>query len=262
MLLAIDIGNSRIKFGVFDDARLTSQFSIPTIRDASAEDIRTAIGRSLPERISSAIVCSVVPQIEDSMRTFLEHAHRVTPIFVDNSVDLGLKIKYKPVTAVGTDRLVNAFSAVEKYGKPCVVCSFGTATTIDAVNATGEYLGGIIAPGMNTLAEALHLKTAKLPRVEIEKPETVIGNTTVGSIQSGIFYGYIGMVEGILTRMTAELLSVPTAVAGGSSEKPKIVATGGFAKLIAREFSLIEIVDENLVLNGLRSLSERNKLKL
>lgn len=262
MLLAIDIGNSRIKFGVFDDARLISKFSIPTIRDDSPDWIRNAVGDNLPERISSAIVCSVVPQIEAALRELIEGLYGVMPTFVNNSFDFGLTIKYEPPDSVGTDRLVNAFSAVRKYGKPCIVCSFGTATTVDAVNSNSEYLGGIIAPGMNTLAEALHLTTSKLPKIEIEKPDRVIGNTTVDSIQSGIFYGYIGLVEGILTKMTAELLSAPPAVAGGdvkdgSAEKPTVIATGGFAQIIADECDLIEIVDESLTLEGLKLLLER-----
>lgn len=245
MLLAIDIGNSRIKFGVFDDARLISKFSIPTIREASAEDIRAAVGDKLPERISSAIVCSVVPQIEQAVRDFVLMQFGAEPVFVDNSFDFGFTIKYEPVDSVGTDRLINAFSAVRKYGKPCIVCSFGTATTIDAVNSNDEYLGGIIAPGMNTLAEALHLKTSKLPKVEIEKPDRVIGNTTVDSIRSGIFYGYVSLVEGILRRMTTEL--------GAASS---VVATGGFAKLIAGESMLVNVVDDNLLLNGLYELAK------
>jgi type III pantothenate kinase len=142
---------------------------------------------------------------------------------------------------VGADRLVGAFAAVEKYGKPCLVCDFGTATTIDAVNSRHEYLGGIIAPGLNTLAEALFLKTSRLPHVEIRKTEKVIENTTVGCIQSGIFYGYIGLTEGVISRMIEEL-----------SEKPKVIATGGFSRIIAENCPLIEITDENLILDGLR----------
>lgn len=245
MLLAIDIGNSRIKFGVFDDARLISKFSITTIREASAEDIRAAAGDKLPERVSSAIVCSVVAQIDSGMREFIERSYGISPTFVDNTFDFGLTIKYEPPDSVGTDRLVNAFSAVRKHGKPCIVCSFGTATTIDAVNSKSEYLGGIIAPGMNTLAEALHLRTSKLPNVDIEKPDRVIGNTTVDSIRSGIFYGYVGLVEGILTRMTAEL-----------GETPSVIATGGFAKLLAGESTLINVFDDNLLLNGLFELAK------
>ncbi len=259
MLLAIDIGNSSIKFGLFDRDQLTKKFSIPTKPNATAGDLKAAVGNELDVSFSEVIVCSVVPQIENSLQEFLEQTYSVSPMFVDSSFDFGLTTKYEPITAVGPDRLVNAFAAVRKYGKPAIICSFGTATTIDAVNSEGEYLGGIIAPGMNTLAEALHLKAAKLPRVEIAKPETVIGNTTIGSIQSGIFYGYIGLVEGILARMTAELLSVPPATAGGTDLR--VIATGGFARIIAAESPLIEVVDENLTLEGLFHLIKRNSLR-
>ncbi|MGQ0543286.1 MAG: type III pantothenate kinase, partial [Blastocatellia bacterium] len=157
-----------------------------------------------------------------------------------------LTIKYDPITSVGTDRLINAFAAVTKYGKPIIACSFGTATTIDAVNENCEFLGGIIAPGMATLAESLHLKTAKLPRVEIAKPKQVIGSSTESSIMSGIFYGYVGLVEGLISRLGVEL-----------GDKAKVIATGGFARLIAPEVHAISIVDENLTLDGLRLVAER-----
>jgi type III pantothenate kinase len=141
---------------------------------------------------------------------------------------------------------VNAFAAAEKYGGPCIVCSFGTATTIDVVNSDREFIGGIIAPGMGLMAEALHLKTSKLPRVEIQRPESVIGNSTVASIQSGIYYGYIGLVEGIIPRMTGEL-----------GETATVIATGGYASMIASETDAIDTVDENLTLEGLRLIHKR-----
>lgn len=257
MLLAIDIGNSSIKFGVYDRETLISKFYIPTRHDYSASEIKRMVGSNLTFEVDAAIASSVVPEVEEPIREFLNHEFGIKTVFVRNLFDFGLKIKYDPVSSVGTDRLIDAFAAVQKYGSPCIVCDFGTATTIDAVNSDGEYLGGAITPGMNTLSEALHLKTSKLPRVPIEKPLNVIGNTTVGSIQTGIFYGYIGLVEGILTRMIAELLSVPPAVAGGLSKRPGVIATGGFAKLIAENCELIEIVDENLILDGLQMIARK-----
>lgn len=245
MLLTVDIGNSSIKFGVYDRETLISKFHIPTRHDYSASEIKRMVGNNLTFEVDAAIASSVVPEVEEPIREFLKHEFGIKTVFVRNLFDFGLKIKYDPVSSLGTDRLIDAFAAVRKYGSPCIVCDFGTATTIDAVNSDGSYLGGVITPGMNTLSEALHLKTSKLPSVPIKKPLNVIGNTTLESIQSGIFYGYIGLVEGILIRMIREL-----------GETPKVIATGGFAKLIGENCDLIEIVDENLMLDGLRLLHE------
>ncbi len=169
--------------------------------------------------------------------------------FVDYTFDLGLKILYESPKDIGADRLVDAFAAVEKYGKPCIVCDFGTATTIDVVNERSEYLGGIITPGLSVLADTLFQKTSKLPKVEVKKPEKVIGNSTVTSIQSGIYHGYIGLVDGILQKMINEL-----------GEKPQIIATGGLAALIAENSDLITIVDETLMLEGLRLIYKKTSL--
>jgi type III pantothenate kinase len=244
MLLAIDIGNSSTKLGVFDNENLVKRLIIPTIRSKTADEIYLSIQDELNLQFSAVVVSSVVTELRDAFYELGEKYFNRTPIFVDNSFDFGLEIKYFPPENLGIDRIIAAFAAVKKYGKPCIVCDFGTATTIDAVNSKNEYLGGIITPGMNTLSEALFIKTSKLPRVEIRKPETVIGNSTVASIQSGIFYGYIGLTEGIIKRMSDEL-----------GEKPNVIATGGFAKLIAENCDLIEIIDENLILEGLRLLS-------
>lgn len=251
MLLAIDIGNSSIKFGVYKDEILVEKFTIPSVRNQTAEELHRQISSHLIREISNVVISSVIPELNDSFRAFCEKHLHVKAIFVDSSFDFGLKIKYFPPENLGSDRIVAAFAASEKYGKPCIVCDFGTAATIDAVNSKSEYLGGIITPGPNTLGEALFLKTSKLPRVEIKKPENVIGNSTVSSIQSGIFYGYIGLVEGILRRMKIEL-----------NETPKVIATGGFAKLIAENCELIEIVDENLMLDGLRLVYQKIKERI
>jgi type III pantothenate kinase len=246
MLLAIDIGNSLIKFGIFDRAKLVSRFFIPTVREYSPQKLYELTKENLENKISEIIISSVVTELHDSFQQFSKNDFHIKPIFVSNNFDFGLKINYNPPANLGVDRLINAFAASKTYGKPCILCSFGTATTIDVVSADSEFTGGIIAPGMNTLAEALHLKTSKLPRVEIKKPESVIGSSTVSSIQSGIFYGYIGLVEGILERIFDEL-----------KEKPRVIATGGFSKLIAENCSLVETVDENLTLEGLRMIYEK-----
>ena len=200
------------------------------------------------KKVSVVIVSSVVPQLDSSFRKMSEKYFEMEAIVVDSTFDFGLKIKYNPPSSVGIDRVVAASAAVHKYGKPCIVCDFGTATTIDAVNEYGEYLGGIIAPGMSVLADALFEKTSRLPKVEIRKTETIIGNSTVHSIQAGIYFGYAGLVDGIVRRMIAEL-----------SGKPKVVATGGLAALITESSELIEIIDEMLMLEGLRLVYETIK---
>jgi type III pantothenate kinase len=246
MILTIDIGNSSTKLGVFDREKLVERLIFPTIRSKTADEIYESVQDEINGQFSAIVISSVVPELNDSFLKLGEKYFNQTPFFVDNRLDFGLEIKYFPPENLGVDRIIAAFAAKEKYGSPVIVCDFGTATTIDAVNSKNEYLGGIITPGINTLSEALFIKTSKLPRVEIRKPESVIGNSTVQSIQSGVFFGYIGLTEGILRRMIAEL-----------GEKPKVVATGGFAALIAENCELIEIVDENLMLEGLRLIYER-----
>ena len=244
MLLVVDIGNSAIKFGLFEGETLQSKFSIPTKRDATVDEIKLAVGNRLGNA-DSAIVCSVVPEIEAAMRSFLRAATGADPVFVDNSFDLGLKINYEPLDSLGTDRLVAAYAAVERYGTPVIVCSLGTATTIDVVSAGREFLGGVIAPGMDAMAEALHQKAAKLPRVDITKPSSVLGKSTADSIRSGVFYGYIAMVEGLIERFRK--------IVHGAS----VVATGGNAELVAEECESIEIVDVDLIPGGLNQLARR-----
>ena len=246
MLLAIDIGNSCIKFGIFDGETLNSKFSIPTKHDLTADDITLAVGSNIDLPISSAVVCSVVPEINVVVDQYLKATFDINADFVTNDFDFDLEIKYEPLEAAGTDRLVNSFAAAQKYGVPCVVVSFGTATTIDVINEKRELLGGLIAPGMVTMVKALHLNTAKLPEVEIKKPASVIGHTTETSIRSGIFYGQIGLIESVVSRIKDEI--------GGS---PKVIATGGFASLVSESTDVIDVVDENLTLNGLRMLYSR-----
>lgn len=253
MLLAVDIGNSAIKFGVYDADQLQTKFSIPTKLAPDSIEFKDAFTRGLNFPVSTAIICSVVPDAERSLAAFLQEECNVEPLFVKNDFDFGLKINYKPLSALGTDRLVNAFAAVAKYGVPCIVCSFGTATTIDAVNSNREYLGGIIAPGMAMMAESLHLNTAKLPKVEIERPESIIGSSTIASIQAGVFYGQVGLAEGIIDRISRELSSSMPV----SSKIPTAIATGGYANLISGNSKVIDVTDENLQLDGLRLIFEK-----
>jgi type III pantothenate kinase len=246
MLLAVDIGNTNIKFGVFDGEKLTFKLSLPTVREISADGLAKVAGSKLTQTVSSAIISSVVPEIDVAMREFITAQYRVAPVFVANDFDFGLRINYQPLSDAGADRLVNTYSAVEKYGPPCIVCSFGTALAIDVVDADRTLVGGLIAPGMNTLATALRITTAKLPEVEIKLPVSVVQNSTVGSIQSGIVYGYFGLVENLITKVKNEI-----------GDNPKVIATGGFASLVAENTDQIDIVDENLMLDGLRRLHDR-----
>jgi len=246
MLLAVDIGNSRIKFGLFDGEQLVSNLSIPTVRDITAEGLTTAISDKLFQGLKAAIVSSVVPEINSAMLSFVSTQFGVNALLVTNDLDFGMQIDYSPLEDAGSDRLVNTFSAVEKYGAPCIVCSFGTALAIDVVNKDRVLKGGLIAPGMNTLATALKITTSRLPEVEIEKPSTVIQNTTVGSLQSGIVYGYFGLVDGLLSAIKKEV-----------GDSPRVIATGGFASMIAENTSQIDIVDADLMLDGLCRLYRR-----
>jgi type III pantothenate kinase len=245
MLLAIDIGNSFIKFGLFDRESLVSRFTISAASFQDSVELKK-LAEDLPSTIEAVIVASVVPELNAPLSIFTETRLGIHPIFVDHSFDFGFEIKYEPPTAAGIDRLVAASAAVRKYGKPCIVCDFGTAATIDAVNSAGQYLGGVITPGITTLSHALFQKTSKLPEIELKKPDSVIGNSTAGAIRSGIYYGYIGLVEGLLERIIGEL-----------GEKPVVVATGGFAEMIAAECPAIEIVDKDLLLEGLAMIHSK-----
>jgi type III pantothenate kinase len=244
MFLAVDIGNTSIKFGLFEGETLTSKFSIPTNRDETPDELRLAVGDRLSASIDRAIVCSVVPQVRAAVSSFLRNAAGVAPVFVDNSFDFGLKINYEPLDSLGTDRLLAAFAAAEKYGAPVIVCSLGTATTIDAVGKDREFLGGVIAPGMTAMADALHMKAARLPKVEVTRPDDLLGNSTVASIRSGVYNGYISMVSGLVDMFKKRV-----------GDDTRVIATGGNAQIAAAECESIDVVDPDLVLNGLNALS-------
>lgn len=246
MFLAVDIGNTAIKFGIFDGDHLLSRSSIPAKRNYTNEEIIAVVDTSLDLPVDRAMICSVVPELDETIAILVAEKCGVDPVFVLNDMDFGLKINYAPLSAAGSDRLVNTFAASQKYGVPCIVCSFGTAMTVDVVNSNKELLGGIIAPGMETMAKALHANASRLPEVSIEKPPSVIANKTVDAIRSGIFYGQMGMIDGIVRRISDEL-----------GEKATVIATGGFASTVEDESSVIDIVDENLLLEGLNLLFHR-----
>ena len=246
MLLAIDIGNSNIKFGVFDGENLIKKFSIPTVRTQTAEEIFSFLKIHLIENISAVIVSSVVPELKNSIEKFSENHLKISPKFVSQKTDFGVKINYEQPETLGVDRIIAAFAAKEKYSAPCIVCNFGTATTVDAVNSNNEFSGGIIVAGMNLLADALFQKTSKLPKIEVKRAEKVLETSTEKAINAGIYFGYIGLTDAIIKRMISEL-----------KEKPKVIATGGLASIIYEDSEFIEIYDENLMLDGLRLIYEK-----
>jgi type III pantothenate kinase len=254
MLLVIDIGNTNTSFGVFDGGTLVTHWRLTTARSRTVDELGV-LARNLfaladldVKAIDAIAVASVVPPLNFTLKRMAEVYFHLTPLFIDHTVDTGLPILYQPPSDVGADRIVDAVAAIHKYGAPCIVVDFGTATTFDAINSRGEYLGGVITPGITISADALFERAAKLPRVEIKRPQKVIGSATVEAMQSGLYHGYVGLVDGILRKMIAEL--------GGTA---RVIATGGLASLIAIGSEFIEHVDETLTLEGLRLVYERQK---
>lgn len=256
MLLAIDVGNTNIVLGVFERTELVRSWRLQTVRDRTADELGLAVGglfatsRIDPGQIEGIVLGSVVPPLTNTVTGMLVNEFRRRPLIVDPTTNAGMPILYSNPSEVGADRIVNAIAAFHQYGgngRPLIVCDFGTATTLDAVSGRGEYLGGAICPGVSISADALFQRAARLPRIEVRKPETVIGRTTVGAMESGLFFGYVGMVEGLVRRMDVEL--------GGNAV---CVATGGLAVVIAPETGLFEHVDVELTLQGLRLVWERN----
>ncbi|HEX6717240.1 MAG TPA: type III pantothenate kinase [Pyrinomonadaceae bacterium] len=254
MLLVIDAGNTNVTLGVFRGEELVAQSRFITDREKSSDEYGVEVrnvfdGAGIDlESIEGIAIASVVPQLDQAIRRMAEIYFELTPLFVDHTTDTGLNILYDSPSDVGADRIVDAVAAVTKYGAPCIVVDFGTATTFNVVNARREYLGGAIAPGIMICAEALFSRAAKLPRVEIKRPEKVIGSSTIDAMQSGFYHGYAGLVDGVLEKMIAEL-----------GVKPRVIATGGLAPMIGNGSALIEVVDQTLTLEGLRLVYERSR---
>ena len=254
MLLVIDAGNTNITLGVFRGDDLIAQWRIVTDHakhsDEYVADLQDLFQSACLHlnKIDAVVIASVVPPLDQTLELMSQRGFQLSPLFVNHTVDTGLKILYDSPADVGADRIVDAVAAVTKYGAPCIVVDFGTATTFNAVNAEREYLGGVIAPGLMISAEALFQRAAKLPRVEIKRPEKVIGSSTVGAMQSGLYHGYAGLVDGVLEKMIAEM-----------NAEPRVIATGGLAPLIADASKFIEKVDSTLTLDGLRLVYERTQ---
>src|SRR5688500_7462864 len=252
MLLAIDAGNSNLKLGIYDGPQLQAMWVFDKEELGPADNDWSRVlhefdrSRFGTKDIEAIIIASVVPQLNDALTLMSERYFRLTPKFVDHTTDTGLKLLYDQPSQLGVDRIVDAVAGMEKYGAPCIVVDFGTATTFNAVNAKREYLGGIIAPGLITAADALFSRAAKLPQVEIERPRKVIGTSTVEAMQSGIFYGYASLVDGLIDRMFEAM-----------EDTPKVIATGGAAPLMLNASKYITQVDITLTLDGLRFIHER-----
>ncbi|GAC1577393.1 MAG: type III pantothenate kinase [Candidatus Dormibacteria bacterium] len=256
MLLAVDIGNSNTVLGAFEDERLVQHWRIATRIDYTADELgvilRGLFGASgcRLEDVRDMVISSVVPSLNHAIADVASRYLGIQPLVIGPGVRTGMQIRYDNPREVGADRIVNSVAAFAKYGGPAVVIDFGTATTFDAIGPSGDYLGGVIAPGIRISMDALFSRAAKLPRFELAVPEGlegVIGKNTVESMQAGFVFGFAGQIEGIVKRMREEL--------GG---KCRVIATGGLAALIAAHATVIEVVDEQLTLDGLRLLHELN----
>lgn len=253
MLLAIDIGNTNIVAGVFDGDLLVAHWRLETVRRRMADEYAVLLDSLFrlshldPSRIGGAIICSVVPSVQETLCQTVRMYWAVEPLVVSLCLDLGIEVSYQPQDAVGADRLANAVATIHRYGAPAIVVDFGTATTLDAIDRDGTYIGGAIAPGLKISEEALYSHTARLPRVPLEPPDAAVGTSTATSLQSGILYGYAGLVDGLVERFRREV-----------GEDAHVIATGGLAEAVVPHSSTVERTDVDLTLAGLHLLYLRN----
>ncbi|AZB41207.1 type III pantothenate kinase [Bacillus sp. FJAT-42376] len=253
MILVLDVGNTNTVIGVYEKEELNYHWRIETSRNKT-EDEFGMLFKSLFEHVGISfqdfegiIISSVVPPIMFSLERMCKKYFQIKPQIVGPGIKTGLNIKYENPREVGADRIVNAVAGIHLYGSPLIIVDFGTATTYCYINEEKQYMGGAIAPGVNISTEALYSRAAKLPRIEIARPENIIGKNTVSAMQSGILFGYVGQVEGIVRRMKEE-----------TGQNPKVIGTGGLASLIANESDTIDIVDPFLTLKGLHLIYDRN----
>lgn len=257
MLLAYDIGNTNMVIGLYNGKKLINHWRIATDRQKTGDEYGLLLEGLFRHHkiqlndLDQAIISSVVPNLTGTIKEMIEKYVKVKPLIVGAGIKTGMVIRYENPKEVGADRIVNAVAGIEKYGAPLVLVDFGTATTFCAINAQGEYIGGAIAPGIGIAANALIEKTSQLPRVELVMPKNVIGRNTVNAIQSGLLYGYCGLVDGLVKRFIVEL--------GFEKDQVRVVGTGGLADVIQPHSETIECVDQLLTLEGLRILFEKNQ---
>lgn len=254
MLLVIDVGNTNMVLGVYKDTELLDHWRISTDRQRTTDEYGVLIRELFylnnlrADDINAIIISSVVPPVVPTLERMCQRYFGLSPLLIGPGVKTGMDIRYDNPREVGADRIVNAVAAYEKYGGPVIIVDFGTATTFCAVDAKGVYLGGSICPGIGIATEALVQRTAKLPRIELKRTDSVICRNTIESMQAGVFYGFVGQVEGIVTRMRREL-----------DMSARVVATGGLAVVIAPATKAIDVVEPMLTLEGLRIIYERNR---
>ena len=253
MLLAVDVGNTETVLGVFNDRELARQWRISTVADRTADELALMFGGllehqdlSFDRNVTAVVIASVVPTATQALREMVRRYFGFRPLVVEPGVKTGIPVLTDNPKEVGADRVLNAVAAIDLHGAPAIVVDFGTATTFDAVSENGEYVGGVIAPGVQISAAALYEHTARLPRVELVAPSSVIGKNTVESVQSGIMFGYASMVDGVIERIAKEL------------GEPTVIATGGLAPVMIEECRSIDHHEPWLTLQGLRIVFERN----
>ncbi|OMP66819.1 type III pantothenate kinase [Domibacillus epiphyticus] len=253
MIFVLDVGNTNTVLGVYEGEELKHHWRIETSRNKTEDEYGMMIKNLFQhdglgfEQIEGVIISSVVPPIMAALERMCEKYFHVLPLVVGPGVKTGLNIKYENPREVGADRIVNAVAGIHEYGCPLIIVDFGTATTYCYVDENGHYMGGAIAPGIGISTEALYTRASKLPRIEIARPDTIVGKNTVSAMQAGILYGYVGQVEGIVSRMKKE-----------NNSNPTVIATGGLATLISKECDMIDVVDPDLTLKGLLLIYKRN----